>query len=636
MNYRFFVVIIFIFSVFCGFSQNKPEVPEDAQTMKFVHSGPSELLKVELTGIAGTDSIQRPWIRQISTFSNVTKHKVPDPELMARLKNEINQTKFNTQNQVLKTEKAEESNLIKPKIGANFSANETTVGTPPDNTIAISNNGMIVSAINSNIQYYTTGGTKLYDQSFYDFLTANNAPDMSSLNGKLYDPYLIYDQHSDRFVFVLLHGVRSTTSKILVCFSKTNNPQNGWYVYAIASKSYYVGKWIDFPRAAVSSSELFITGNVFTDDANIFSHSVVFQITKSDGYQGKTLNMKRWDDVKDARGKNAFTLVPVPSGHSAPYGPGIYMVSTINSGSDSVFLYNISNTIANNPTLTSYVLIMTAYKLPGDAMQKGTNNVLDNNDCRVLSAFYLNNVIHFVFHSKYNWMGYNGINYVQLNVLNKTLKSNLIGISGYDYSYPSIVSAAKEGTYDQTAFIGFLMSGSNVYPQMKVIYVDATLTPTAPTLIKDGENFVNILQMDATERWGDYSGLSRKFNASTPTCWFSGSYGTFGNSYKTYIAEIKDANLGFEDNEFQQKTDISVYPNPVIDLFNVEFTLDKSTEINIRIIDSKGSTVRVLYDDFTKTGKTVLSFNKNALNPGVYFLVVSDGGDTLKTIKIVL
>ena len=639
MNLRLLFVFFLLVSAFNPLAQTTiPDVVRDSQAVKFVQTFSSGLFKVNLCGTAGDDSITSDWVRTVVTFTEETEHEGPDPQLYFKLKNELNKRKFGTQSKTLKTEETTESNLLKPKIGTNFAANETTDGTPPDNTMAISNGGKIVTAINSNIQYYDIAGTKLYDKSFYDFLTANNAPDLTSLNGKLYDPVLIYDVQADRFIFILLHGSTSSVSKILICFSKTNNPQNGWYVYAIASRNYYVAKWIDFPRAAVSTNELFISGNVFSDNANIFSNSVVFQITKADGYAGKTsLNMFQWDKVLDARKKNAFSIVPVSGGHNSAYGPGIYMVSTINTGSDSVFLYKISNDLSHTPTLTCSAIIMTTYSMSGDAGQKGTTtNVLSNGDCRVLSGFYLNGIIHFVFHSKFNWQGNNGVNYVQLNTATKTIKSKIIGITNYDYSYPNIVSASAEGTNDQTAFIGFLMSGGNAFPQVKIVYADATLTPTSPTLIKDGEGYVNILKSEVIERWGDYTGMARKFNAVTPSCWFSGSYGTTTNSYKTYIAEIKDANVGIDDKDNSTPSEvIKVYPNPAVDLINIEFTLKTAKEINIKIIDVNGKTVKVLYQDYTEEGKTVLTFNKNALGNSVYFLLVSDGKNILKTVKIV-
>jgi short-subunit dehydrogenase len=41
----------------------------------------------------------------------------------------------------------------------------------------------------------------------------------------IYDPKVIYDSGADRFVLVVLHGSNAARSKVLVAFSKTNNPR---------------------------------------------------------------------------------------------------------------------------------------------------------------------------------------------------------------------------------------------------------------------------------------------------------------------------------------------------------------------------------------------------------------------------
>lgn len=50
-------------------------------------------------------------------------------------------------------------------IGTNFKGNIFNGGAPPDNTIAVSDAGIIVSVINCNIAYYNSRGNQLYTGS---------------------------------------------------------------------------------------------------------------------------------------------------------------------------------------------------------------------------------------------------------------------------------------------------------------------------------------------------------------------------------------------------------------------------------------------------------------------------------------
>jgi hypothetical protein len=80
---------------------------------------------------------------------------------------------------------------VNPTIGTNFEANWTTGGTPPDNAIAISNSGYIVTANNDGIEYYTASGNFLYFDFWSDFFNDN------TLTSSIYDPRIIYDSGAD-------------------------------------------------------------------------------------------------------------------------------------------------------------------------------------------------------------------------------------------------------------------------------------------------------------------------------------------------------------------------------------------------------------------------------------------------------
>jgi hypothetical protein len=275
--------------------------------------------------------------------------------------------------------------------------------------------------------------------------------------------------------------------------------------------------------------------------------------------------------------------------------------------------------MTGNPSLNHYVIPTTTYSPAANANQLGSTCMLDNGDCRSLSGFYLDGTIHFVFHSDIG-NGWNGINYNRLTVSNGTNVSSMIGIEGsYDYSYPAIASIGN-GIADQSVIIGFLRSGSDIYPQVRAINCDNSMSWSSSILVKEGDDFASYTS-NSIERWGDYTGACRKYNSGN--VWINGMYGNFENEWDTWIAEISTGQNGVEEN-LDLNSEIKISPNPVYDNYSLEFSLEKPIEIEIIIIDQNGQIVKSLYSGFAYSGKNKFSFNKGMLPAGMYYLEIID------------
>jgi hypothetical protein len=533
-------------------------------------------------------------------------------------------------NSVLSNPAAESgSRAVVPAIGTNFEANWSIDGVPPDNTIAISNGGLIVTANNDGIEYYNTSGDYLYFDFWADFFNDN------SLTASIYDPKVIYDSGADRFVMVVLHGSNENNSKVLVCFSKTNNPQNGWWVYKLTGNPLNNHCWFDYPALGVSNNEVYVTGNLFA--GNSFSESVVYQINKTGGYNGQTLSWDFWSGLTSS--PEPFTLFPASFGQQGNYGPGIYLVSSESAGDNKIAFWDLTDDLTGAPQLLSYTINTTDYSPAANAYQSGTSDVLDNGDCRIQNAFYLNGILHFVFHSDIG-EGWNGINYNRLSTVSLTNTSKMFGLQGsYDYAYPAVVSFAGSAN-DPSVMIAFLRSSEDTYPQVRVVNCDRDFTWSPSTLVKAGETYVDFLG-GGEERWGDYSGIARKHNSGDPRIWLAGCYGadisaqnTF-NTYKTWVAEVHaGATVGIEQSPINR--DLNVFPNPTYDLVQIRFTVTQSEPINIELIDANGRLVKLLYSDTPKLGENKLTFNKGSLTPGTYILSIRSNTQILHNEKLVI
>ncbi len=441
---------------------------------------------------------------------------------------------------------------------------------------------------------------------------------------------VVYDSGADRFIFFAQECAgNSANSFLLICFSKTNNPNDGWWKYKLSGNPLNNSTWFDYPKLAVSNNELYITGNLFTN-AGVFNQAILYQIQKSSGYSGGSINYQYWSNISGSPG----TLLPTSYGQGGNYGPGCYLVSTTSGGASNINFYDLTDDMtAANEQLNYYSISTTAYSPAGDASQQGSSCLLDNGDCRALSGFYLNGTIHFVFHSDIG-SGWNGINYNRLNVTTQTNQSSNFGsVGNFDYCYPSIASYANNAT-ENSVMIGFGRSSANIFPEIRVVNCDNGMNWSGSTLVKSSSSFASY-SSSTKERWGDYTGMTRKHNSSNPSVWMNGMYATSANKWNTWVAEIHDNEVGIKEKS-KANSDIKVYPNPIVETFNIEFSLDNNTELNIEVIDITGKTIKVLYNGKGIHGLNNFSFNKSNLSSGTYFLVIKNNSKTIKNEKIII
>jgi hypothetical protein len=130
----------------------------------------------------------------------------------------------------------------------------------------------VVSIVNTSIEWHTKTGTQQNSQRLgHDGITAVGSffQTLSPITS-LFDPKVIYDQYSDRFLVVALEstdtsfGDPSNTSRILLAVSDDSDPNGTWYFHAVNSLINIGGldRWADYPGFAVDNQAIY--------DANMF------------------------------------------------------------------------------------------------------------------------------------------------------------------------------------------------------------------------------------------------------------------------------------------------------------------------------------------------------------------------------
>ncbi|MBL7753891.1 MAG: T9SS type A sorting domain-containing protein [Chitinophagaceae bacterium] len=516
-----------------------------------------------------------------------------------------------------------------PQVGTNFKGNELKTWTPTDNTIAVSNGGKIISCINYSIEYYDTAGNNFLLQHTWDAFVNN-----TNLSDGKFDPRVVYDPKHDRFIVVLLHGFSSWKSKILVAFSKTNDPLDGWNLYQLPGNPFQDSTWTDYPTIGINDQELFINGNRFGDAPNYkWKETYIYQIQLNKGYAGQSLQYGIWNNIFTPDSVDGITLYPASDGMGLSLNEKMYFVQLRPDSGSKVYVFRIDGQLVSpNKSMTSYAYAIPHYEVCANAFQKdpstGYIDSLSTGNAWVQNAFYLNGVIHYT-QSADIGQGWCGLNYGRILLDSGYAVTTQHGEVGTDLCYPALASMAYTPN-ERGVVLAYLRSDSSMTPECGVISVDHDMVWSSKQVVKTGDTSVNILYPPAypimPERWGDYTGICRKYNAAVPEAWLAAAYGTNTlprrASWGTWIAQVTttDPQVPLNTTSHELGTGLQLYPNPAIDLFALEFENKIAGPARIELYDVQGKLIKILFDDALKVSMNRLSFNRNILQPGTYFV----------------
>ncbi|HYG14439.1 MAG TPA: T9SS type A sorting domain-containing protein [Bacteroidia bacterium] len=507
-------------------------------------------------------------------------------------------------------------------------------GVPNDNDIAISDSGFIVSVLNSNMRVYNQTGTI---QKNFTLAILGGIPTIQNFT---FDPRVVYDPDTDRFIIVFLNG-RDENSQVIVCFSKTNDPTKLWTAYKLPGANLFQDStWSDYPIISISSEDLFITLNILKNGGGFrdgFRESVIWQVGKKEGYDGDTaLKYNRWNDIKYGN-RPVWSICPAQGGFRPDKGPKSYFLSVrpTDFQNDSIFVTEISNTLSSSNATRTTRLVKASrnYGFPPNAFQPQGKKNLSTNDGRVLTAMVQNGIIQFAGNCVDTNNYAAGIYHGYMDVNGATATLNIISSDTCDYGYPDIAYAGNGEPWDNSAMLTFSKSSPNYAPGTAIMYVDRNMAYSDVVSVRAGNGPVSLVS-DSIERWGDYTGIQRKYNEDR-TFWLSGSVATTP-AYGTVIAKITNPDPALGVSEPSAPLQTTIFPNPAKEEVHIEFDNPSAANLTFNLYDANGKLVLKLVEDKVKTGKQRFTFNTLPLAEGVYFLGILRGNQTLKYEKIVV
>ncbi len=265
---------------------------------------------------------------------------------------------------------------------------------PPDPQLAVGSSsdsslGFLVEAFNRGLRFYDRGGTAITSAAI-PFWAFFGLPPASNL----FDPRLVFDPYSGRFVLLVLQtedGVSPPLSVVHLAVSKTADPTQSWALYQAAAPP---GFHADFPSLGYD-------GVCFYGAANLFSFS---QSTSLPPSQMWMFALEKAPILNGGSPGPMVSFTP-PSGSLQPWAPraveqldlpdsappvGLF-VSSFNGPTGWPFqilrVYKLRDPLGANPGLYPFDVKVPPYAPPSvDAPQAG-GSVLD-----VLSGQLLNAV----------------------------------------------------------------------------------------------------------------------------------------------------------------------------------------------------------------------------------------------------
>ncbi|HMX05471.1 MAG TPA: T9SS type A sorting domain-containing protein [Chitinophagales bacterium] len=533
----------------------------------------------------------------------------------------------------------EETDITSPEILSGWEGNLITSYVPNDNDLAISNGGMIVSVINSNIYIYDDAGTGLFVTSLQSF-----ADTLGILDSK-FDPKVMYDPRADKFVLLFLAGFDPEHTHVILAFSQTNDPLGAWNLYSLPGNPKDNNRWTDFPMFALTENELFLTINLIIPDEpwqTGFSETLIWQMSLDKGYAGDTLDAVYYDSIF-FEGKPLRNLNPVKGGANT-YGPDMFFLSNRNfdPANDTIFIVHVTGTLDDPETelTVDFGRSNIAYGVPPQARQFSTH-IFDTNDGRVLGSFYENNQIQFVSNTLDPATGFCGVYHGVITDPTgaKTITANIIGDDTLDLGYPNISYSGKF-TGDDQSIITCEHTAPTVYAGVSGIFFNWGGYSDLIN-IHTGDTYVNILS-GAYERWGDYTGSQRKYD-EPGVVWMSGTFGKYIDVFPfvqrnnaTWIASLRSTvepavNVPVNSNMSPAR----LFPNPTADVFTTEINLSIAGIIECYLYDMQGRLVKSLLRAEGKAGNNHFQFSMAPLSTGTYQLYITLNSTALTTLPII-
>ncbi len=561
----------------------------------------------------------------------------------------------------------------------NYDTDKTYNGfaqTPPDNFATVGPNHFVL-VVNTAIEWYTkTDRILQHSEGLNDFFAPNSPTD-------LFDPRVVYDVYHHRYVVIADEESDSQRiNYIHVAVSITDDPNDGWYFQKINTKTSVNGSdtWLDFPALSVGEDAIYITGNMFTFNTNVYQASRLWILDKGlyNGTDNSTVYV--YDPSMEAGlSDQAFTLIPaimfgsLPTSTNGKVGTFLYSAEWDdgNGNNDLIAIIRVDDPLGNSggPYFDAQFLnpgeIHNNLAGVPEAPQKGSNIKIDFGDDRAQSCFWRGDTLlgaatvnppsgDDAGQATVFWFAVNTTN---LNALTID-QQGFIGANDVDSTaatgYPAIAC-----NYKGDIAIGFSVSGDSMYAGSYFTVHQSTdpagQVQSTQVMHVGLDYYVRTgLPIHIGNRWGDYSALALdpeneyNFWVFNQYAWTRGDYDPFAQEdgrWATSFAKIDPSGTPSALADFKtiKSLDFELeqnFPNPFNPLTTIRYRIPpragNSIMVRLKVYNAAGQLIAQLINERQASGQHQVRFKTHNLPSGVYFYQLQAGQYTSDVKKMIL
>ncbi len=575
--------------------------------------------------------------------------------------------------------------LLAPGIDCfNYDTNLATAGTvlvPPDPHCAVGQNHIVVIG-NVTIEWRPKEGTTALPQyqaslkSFFSGLPGPPAGPGTTLGTNGFDPKVIYDQYANRYIVVALERTDApnpTESRILIAVSKFENPNDGWWLFAVNSKMNIGGldRWADYPGIAVDDKALYITNNMFAFAAggSVYGGTRLWIVKKNPTFNGPNNNIAVnvynpfIDPLAVANTAQPAHMYGPPGTGSGGRSLGTFLTTysglVDGAGEDFIQIVEVTDPLsgAGGPFFTLQQIdwgnLDNGAVMP-DAPQLGLPAYpIETNDRRALNAVWRSGNLYTCAtivpaagvdagQATAHWWRINTTTPVPGLVLAEQgdVGGELIGAQTYTF-FPAVMVDS-----DLNLAIAFAASNSAIY--CGAYYTtrfasDPAGTTSAPGTLQSGVAPYKRFHSGNRNRWGDYTGLAlcpvtestfylfNEYAGPTGTPG-TGSNGSENGRWFTKLGwfRIKLPTPVGDTGPLATRLAQNI-PNPFNPSTTIHFTLAQRAHATLEVFDAGGRWVCTLLDETRSAGAQAAQWDGrdargDAVASGVYFYRLTAGG----------
>lgn len=422
---------------------------------------------------------------------------------------------------------------------ANFEGPPQTAYRPPDCTLAVGTNDVLVG-VNTDVVGYSKSGT----QNFKWLNTSALFAPVLPTGAGIFDPKILYDHYAGRWVVVVVAKRESPAgSWILVAASQGANAAGPYWVWSLNAQldgSTATSNWADFPNVGFDTQAVYITCNMFQIGGDGgFRYAKLRILNKSQLYSGGSLGWYDFWNLRDADGGMSFTVQPAIHFRGTGGNPPAYLVNDRWGSGNSLTLWTLSNPIGSwsgsVPSLSSAAVPCLAYELGPDGEQPGTATRIRTDDNRLLNAIFQNvggvQRLWTTHTAKFTWSGEPAarclVQWYEVDVPSRAVvQQGRFGAAGKYYFYPAIQTDISRNTY-----VVFGRSSSADFAELRQSgrkVSDPVNTLQGSALVRAGQSAY------LGGRWGDYFGICRD-GADASVVWMYGQYAGASGTWATRV-----------------------------------------------------------------------------------------------------